>query len=186
MNKSEVKIGTTYRCKVTGKLADVRITGVSAHGGWDAVNVVTKRKVHIKSAQRLRGPAQHAPAAKRKKTCPPPAGRQVVSLAEYEAEAKAGPTDKASKKETSKGPPPKAAGRKRSSGLDAAAQVLADAGEPLNTKTMVERMLAKGLWNTNGKTPAATIYAAIIREIATKGSDARFRKVERGKFEAVK
>ena len=47
---------------------------------------------------------------------------------------------------------------------------------------MVERMLAKGLWQTAGKTPAATIYAAIIREIAAKGADSRFRKVERGKF----
>ena len=76
--------------------------------------------------------------------------------------------------------------KKRASGLDAAAQVLADAGEPLNTAEMVKRMLAKGLWKTNGKTPAATIYAAIIREIAVKGDKARFRKVERGKFELVK
>lgn len=47
-------------------------------------------------------------------------------------------------------------------------------------------MLAKGLWRTSRKTPAATIYAAIIREIATKASKARFRKVERGKFELAK
>ena len=68
------------------------------------------------------------------------------------------------------------------SGLDAAAQVLAEAGEPLDAKTMVERMLEKGLWATGGKTPAATIYAAIIREIAKKGDASRFRKVERGQF----
>jgi len=67
--------------------------------------------------------------------------------------------------------------------VHAAAQVLAEAGEPLNTKEMVERMLAKGLWTTGGKTPAATIYSAIIREINTKGADARFRKVARGTFE---
>ena len=53
----------------------------------------------------------------------------------------------------------------------------------MSTKETVERMLAKGLWKTNGKTPAATIYAAIIRETATKGDKARFRKVARGKFE---
>jgi len=75
---------------------------------------------------------------------------------------------------------------KRPSRLDAAAKVLGEAGEPLNTKDMVERMLAKGLWKTGGKTPAATIYAAIIREIAVKGDKARFRKVERGKFELAK
>ena len=81
-------------------------------------------------------------------------------------------------------------GRKREggkmSGLDAAAQVLAEAGEPLDTKTMVERMLAKGLWATGGKTPAATIYAAIIREIAKKGDEARFKKADRGKFTLAK
>ena len=68
------------------------------------------------------------------------------------------------------------------SGLDAAAKVLTDAGEPLNAKTMVDRAIEQGLWTTNGKTPAATIYAAIIREIAQKGDASRFAKAERGKF----
>ncbi len=81
-------------------------------------------------------------------------------------------------------PAPRPAGTgKRVSGLDAAAAVLAEAKAPLTAGEMVERMLAKGLWKTSGKTPAATIYAAIIREIAVKGKDARFHKVERGKFE---
>jgi hypothetical protein len=71
---------------------------------------------------------------------------------------------------------------KKTSGLDAAVQVLKDAGQPMNAKAMVETMLAKGMWKTGGKTPAATIYAAIIREIATKGKDARFRKTDRGLF----
>ena len=73
--------------------------------------------------------------------------------------------------------------KKRPSGLDAAAQVLKDAKAPLTTKEMVEQMLSKGLWTTAGKTPAATIYSAILREINTKGADARFRKADRGKFE---
>jgi hypothetical protein len=34
-----------------------------------------------------------------------------------------------------------------------------------------------------GKTPAATLYSAILRELKTKKGDARFRKTERGKFE---
>ena len=68
------------------------------------------------------------------------------------------------------------------SGLDAAAKVLAEAGEPLRCKQIVETMLAKGYWTTNGKTPAATIYAAILREIQTKGKEARFKKMDRGLF----
>lgn len=68
----------------------------------------------------------------------------------------------------------------------AAAKVLADATEPLSAGEMVERMLARGLWQTNGKTPASTIYAAILREIKNKGEKARFSKVARGKFELAR
>ncbi len=69
--------------------------------------------------------------------------------------------------------------------LTLAAAVLNDAKAPMDCKAIVEKVLAKGLWQTKGKTPAATLYAAIIREIATKGKDARFRKTDRGQFEAV-
>jgi vancomycin resistance protein YoaR len=69
------------------------------------------------------------------------------------------------------------------SALDAAAQVLAEAPEPLNTKQMIEAMSAKGYWSSpGGKTPHATLYSAILRELQTKGKEARFAKTERGKF----
>ena len=72
---------------------------------------------------------------------------------------------------------------KRTSALDAAAKVLAEAGEPLNTKQMIEAMSEKGYWTSpGGKTPHATLYSAILREINGKGSDSRFVKSERGKF----
>jgi hypothetical protein len=45
----------------------------------------------------------------------------------------------------------------------------------------------QGLWTSpGGKTPEATLYAAIIREIAAKGTAARFKKHERGVFVAGK
>jgi len=48
---------------------------------------------------------------------------------------------------------------------------------------MIEPMAAKKYWSSpGGKTPAATLYSAILREIQTKGKEARFRKTERGKF----
>jgi hypothetical protein len=83
-------------------------------------------------------------------------------------------------------PAKKAAAKKEGlSALDAAAKVLAEAKEPLNTKQMVEQMAAKGLWKSpGGKTPHATLYSAILREINVKGSDSRFKKTERGKFVA--
>jgi len=68
------------------------------------------------------------------------------------------------------------------SGLDAAAKVLKDAGEPLNAKQIVERIFAAGLWKSDGKTPHATLYAAMMRECAAKGDQSRFKKAERGKF----
>jgi hypothetical protein len=71
------------------------------------------------------------------------------------------------------------------SGLDAAAHVLREAGEPMNTQDLIARILERGLWKTEGKTPAATIYAAMIREIKTKGTASRFQKVERGRFAAA-
>jgi hypothetical protein len=71
------------------------------------------------------------------------------------------------------------------SGLDAAAKVLKEAKEPMSAKQIVEAALAKGLWQSSGATPWATIYSAMIREIAAKGDDARFKKVDRGQFTAA-
>lgn len=78
--------------------------------------------------------------------------------------------------------PPAETAAKPLSGLDAAAQVLREADEPLNVQVLVTRILERGLWSTGGKTPAATIYSAMIREIKAKGSDSRFQKVDRGRF----
>ncbi len=72
------------------------------------------------------------------------------------------------------------------SGLDAAAQILVEAKEPMGCKDMVEQAIAKGLWSPGGKTPHATLYAAIIREISKKGKDARFAKVDRGRFQLAR
>ena len=54
MKKSEVKIGSVYTAKVSDKVVEVRIDAESRHGGWDATNLATGKKVRIKSAQRLR------------------------------------------------------------------------------------------------------------------------------------
>ena len=76
---------------------------------------------------------------------------------------------------------PKSAGKL--SQLDAAVQVLVKAGEPMTSKAMIEAMAAQGLWTSpGGKTPHATLYAAILREIQNKGAAARFQEVDRGQF----
>ncbi|MCB9854676.1 MAG: winged helix-turn-helix domain-containing protein [Phycisphaerales bacterium] len=67
------------------------------------------------------------------------------------------------------------------SGLDLAAEVLAESSKPLNAKTIAERVIAAG-WRTDGATPHATLYSAIVREITKKGSASRFKKTDRGLF----
>jgi short subunit dehydrogenase-like uncharacterized protein len=72
----------------------------------------------------------------------------------------------------------------RLSALDAAATVLKKAGKPMRAQELITAMAEQKLWTSpGGKTPSATLYAAILRETATKGKDARFKKVERGLFE---
>lgn len=94
--------------------------------------------------------------------------------------------DAASAVKAKKAATTKEAKAKKVSAIDAAAKVLANAGQPMNTKEMIEAMAAKGLWNSpKGKTPHATLYAGILRELKVKKADARFKKVERGKFAAT-
>lgn len=77
----------------------------------------------------------------------------------------------------------KVTAEKRTSAIDAAARVLAETGQPMTTREMIEAMQQKGYWSSpNGQTPAATLYSALLREIATKKGDSRFVKTERGKF----
>jgi HB1, ASXL, restriction endonuclease HTH domain len=86
---------------------------------------------------------------------------------------------KAKKKNTTA----KAEKAKKPSALDAAAKVLGETREPMNCKELIEAMAAKGYWTSpKGKTPAATLYSALLRETTTKGAKSRFKKTERGKF----
>ena len=72
---------------------------------------------------------------------------------------------------------------KKVSAIDAAAKLLASAKEPMNCKALIDVMAAKGLWTSpGGKTPHATLYSAILREINVKGKKARFKKTDRGQF----
>jgi HB1, ASXL, restriction endonuclease HTH domain len=69
------------------------------------------------------------------------------------------------------------------SALDAAAKVLAEEGRAMGARDVVAAMPATGYWTSpGGKTPASTLYSAILKETQTKGTQARFTKTERGKF----
>jgi hypothetical protein len=77
----------------------------------------------------------------------------------------------------------KSKAEKKVSALDAAAKLLSGAKAPMTTKELIDAMAAKGLWKSpGGKTPDRTLYSAILREIAAKGTAARFKKADRGSF----
>jgi hypothetical protein len=73
--------------------------------------------------------------------------------------------------------------KKKLSALDAAAKVLAENGQPMSCKELIEAMAQKGYWSSpGGKTPASTLYSGMTKEIATKGKESRFQKTDRGRF----
>ena len=79
---------------------------------------------------------------------------------------------------------PVAEGGKAMSLMDAAVDILSQGtGDPMRCKDIVDLAVQRGLWAPRtGKTPDSTLYAAILREIVTKGDASRFAKTERGKF----
>ncbi|MGB7323401.1 MAG: winged helix-turn-helix domain-containing protein [Rubripirellula sp.] len=155
MKKADVKIGGEYFAKVTNKKVTVRIDAENPSGGWDATNLATNKKVRIKTAARLQGPARAAT----------PASDEPKRVLKKKA-----------KTETA------AAGGKKLSCVKAALQVLETAGEPMNSQEMITAMVEQNLWESpGGKTPHATLYSAILRDLK-RGDESRFVKTERGRF----
>jgi hypothetical protein len=79
--------------------------------------------------------------------------------------------------------PDQATRTKKLSALDAAVRVLVECGQAMSCPELIAAMAAKGYWKSpNGKTPSGTLYSALLRELQSKGDQARFCKTGRGKF----
>jgi hypothetical protein len=170
MKKSEVTIGNVYCAKVSNQLVDVRIDAESRHGGWDATNLLTGRKVRIRSAQRLARGARMRPIV-----VGPLVRRAIAQADASEVDPRAAPPPPATPVATTASRP--------MSALDAAARVLSEAARAMTAREVVEAAAAAGYWaSPNGKTPHATIASAIGREIAAKAEAARFRRAGAGRF----
>lgn len=82
----------------------------------------------------------------------------------------------------------KTSAQPRMSALDAAAEILSrlaskDVAAGLSVKDLIERMEKANLWQSpGGKTPSATLYSALIREIKQRRTDSRFKRIAPGKF----
>ncbi len=187
MKKAEVQIGGKYHANVSGKRVEIQIDAEKTTGGWSATNLATGKKIHIKSAQRLQGVVG---AVKRQAKVTTEGNVTVVenepAMVETFGAIPTGVPKKARKKpapeatETNASDSPE----KKLSCVTAAIKVLTESTEPLNAKEIIDAMVSKGYWTSpGGKTPHATLYSAILRDLA-KGDASRFVKSERGRFTA--
>ena len=162
-----IKVGQTYLCKVGRNSVEVKVLN-TCDGGW-VVASAKGRTLTIKDAARLSAipavaadSAQGAPGAKMGARAPKCAkaarGRDVGQKGAPRGEGK------------------------RLGLVDAAIQVMKAAGKPMNCQEVVKAILEQKLWVTEGRTPSATLYSSILREIQKKGAEARFKKVDRGQF----
>ncbi len=178
MKANDVKIGGEYETRIGKETVQVRIVAEKASGGWTALNLATKKRVFISMARLLRDPGTNGA------TSTTEGNLTVVEVPQVTVETINEPNSKATRKK--KVTEESVAPAKKISQIQAALKVLTNAKEPMNCQAMVAAMSAQGLWTSpGGKTPHATLYAAILREINTKGNDARFRKVNRGQFAAA-
>ena len=201
MKKSDVQIGATYLVKVAGNLVPVKITREHDNGGWEGTSVKTNKTIRIKSPQRLRkalddgGAASEPKPTKKKLTAAERKALQAQqprkqadqenarSGDEHEGSPDGQTATSGGERAISQSAKKPKGETKKLSLIDAAAQVLARSDEPMNTKQMVDQVVAEGLWSSPaGKTPQATLYSSILRELKNKDDEARFEKVERGKF----
>jgi hypothetical protein len=164
MKLENVKVGEMYTLAVGKNAVQVTVKGVDEKGKI-SVQTASGKAITVADAARLtakqaaQGAPRKASASKGAKTA---RGRNVGQQGAPQAK------------------------EKRVGLVDAAILVLHEAGnKPMNVKDIVEAILAKKLWSTTGKTPAATLYSSILREIQKKGSEARFKKVDRGQFALV-
>jgi hypothetical protein len=54
MKNEDVSVGRVYAVKVSGQVVPVMLTTTSRYGGWNGLNLTTKRDVRIHSAAKLR------------------------------------------------------------------------------------------------------------------------------------
>ncbi|MDQ7014634.1 MAG: HTH domain-containing protein [Planctomycetota bacterium] len=168
--------------KKTTKKAAAKKPGLSA----------TMRKVaaedQAKAAERAKASGETVPAktptkAPTKAPTTPRAAKGGKKAATTPAKPKAATRAKTAAARGKAHPKPEPAAAKRTSAIDAAAQVVAEHGGEMSAREMVKAMADKGLWSSpSGKTPDATLYSAITREISAKGTNSRFKKTGRGRF----
>jgi hypothetical protein len=170
--EKEVKVGMVYSVKSGGGRIWARIEKALGDGRFSAVTMPGGKTVKV-IAENIQGDGKTPEDwARKHKTKGHESPKDVDKVP---ADTKPSKKNKAAKTGKKK--------KHKTSGLDAAARVLREAGKPMRCPDIIKAALEKGYWSTKGKTPTATVYSAIIREITAKGNKSRFRKSARGEFE---
>jgi hypothetical protein len=172
--EKKVKVGMVYKVKFGGGRVSAEITKSLPQGRFEAVILPSGTRIKV-SAENIEGEGMTQKEWAQQRT-PKDNGEVTEEDEQYIKEANI----MAKKKKAVKTNKKKA---RKTSGLDAAARVLQEIGKPMKCPDIVKAALEKGYWSTEGKTPAATVYSAVIREITNKGNKSRFRKTGRGEFE---
>jgi hypothetical protein len=174
--------------KTTTKKTGTKTSGKKTGGALSATMKKVAAEDKTKAAERAAAPDEATvPATPAKAPTTPRAAKGGKKAGKGATKPKTGaPANDGAKAPTQAKPKGKAAkpdAPKRLSAIDAAARVLTASGGEMSAREMVAAMTEKGLWSSpGGKTPDATLYSAIIREIGAKGADARFKKTNRGRF----
>jgi HB1, ASXL, restriction endonuclease HTH domain len=125
-------------------------------------------------------PAQPVPAEAAETPTDPTAGSSRIATPMPAQEATAAKAERPTDAAAPTDPTPQV---NKLSALDAAAKVLGESGQAMNCQQLIAAMAAQGYWSSpKGRTPASTLYSALLREIQTQGANARFLKTQRGKF----
>ncbi len=179
MLKAKIQIGQEYLCQIGRNDVKVVVVSVPEMGSILLKSVGTGKTVKIADPARLK---------------PVPGGHAASNAGGSSVATPAAGTPKATKpakgRRTREQGAPQAK-EKRTSLMDAAAKVVAEADPtdlPMGCKKMVETAMAKGYWAPlkGGKTPVNTLAAMILRDLKEHGDQAKFRRAEerfgRGKF----
>ena len=163
---SEFFIGEIANAKVGRNLVEVEIIEDCGNGNYKVKSISSGREFNTSRLEKINNNQEETIMPEDNNTIAP-----VETNAEVETPNPA-PECATAKK------------AKKVSLLDLAAKILADTGETLNCKELVEKAKETG-WVSTGKTPEQTLYSGIFREMNTKGEASRFKKSadRKGSFE---
>jgi len=166
MRLENVQVGETYTLKVGKNVVQVTVKSVDEKGKI-AVTTAGGKTLTVADAGRLAVHHTNAPTAAK--------GAKTKAAAPKATKAARG-------RNVGQKGAPKPPTAKEGSLMAAAIKVMKAADKPMRPADVVETVLAKKLWTSKGKTPGATLAAAIMREIARKGSLSRFKKTGPGLY----